>query len=136
MHFQPCMVHVLHRSVVPVLHLEGVMTDLFRASNAMRQSSYQSALLSGIELVLGSSLVVCHHYEPDPRHQLVSRQVMEMTFCQGRPQEQRSTRMTRILEETLSTFVGDWTSDRIRYLCRVAGVVCVCVCVDRAVNQP
>ena len=72
----PCLVHILHRSVVPMLIVDNMNTELYRLGHVLGQHSYWATLFRGVLEQIERRLTVLHHMEPPPQNRQVAREVI------------------------------------------------------------
>lgn len=122
-HFAPCLVHVVHRCVIPVMQFGNLIGDLFRASHVLSNGLYWQLMTRAVQEVISSGLVVVHALEQSPRDRLVARQVLDLTMLESHPQctDKRFRRLRLLRDELLNSFIGDWSSPQIRYRCQLPG---------------
>lgn len=117
--FSPCLLHILHRSVVPTLKHNNCINELFRAANVLQVASYWTSLIRAVRAWLRKSVVVLHNdSSPQDRDQEVAEHILRLTLCKGLPDDMLSARDLDVKADMLSVFSGDWTSDVVRYRCR------------------
>ena len=95
---QPCLIHALHRSVVPILQLHNLSGALYRLALVLHMSSFWVVLTQSVHNVIDSALIVLHNSPIDAMHLRVSRQLLLLTLggvfrkstCPTRP-KRRST---------------------------------------------
>ena len=113
----PCVVHILHRGVVPLLRVNNMHVHLYRTSHVLSVSSYWAQLYTMVTGMVHELLVVVHNYAPNAQHAGVARQVLRLAWCDGLPDEMISGRRKKVMDETLRVFVGNWASETMLYLC-------------------
>lgn len=115
----PCLLHVLHRSIVPCLKHNNSLNDLFRAAHVLIVGAYWSALIRRLHSVLLARMVVTHHQAShNPEHRMVAEGLLDMTLGQGMPEESWSRKNRELKQDMLGCLCGDWTSQTPRYHCR------------------
>ena len=78
-YFSPCILHILHRSVIPSLKYGNYINELYRAAHVMRVSSYWLTLVETAMMVIEKTLVVVHNSPPPDRVQrLVTEQILRL----------------------------------------------------------
>ena len=65
----PCIVHILHRSVVPILQTDHIHVELYRTGHVLIESSYWVKLYNSVmKLLMPSTITVVHNFERTPGH--------------------------------------------------------------------
>ena len=117
----PCVVHILHRSVVPLLKINGINTKLYRTSHVLGVSSYWTKLYASVMTLVEAQLVIVHNYEPRNQDRLLAEQILRLTWCNGMPDELLSKCRVRVKNAALQVLVGNWASQQFLYRCRNEG---------------
>lgn len=135
--FQACLLHVLHRSLVPGMRKNNIIGDLFRAAHSLRVASYWVTLFKSCESSLERRLVILHNVDhADVHYQKVARQILELVLnvhaLAG--DEKKAAATERIIEDVLATFPGNWASDVVTYNCREPGCDGGAECKPRAMR--
>ena len=73
----PCLLHVLHRSVAPILKGRGSINAIYRAAHVLKVGTYWAALLQASRQVVAAALVIVHDKSPRLRH---TRRLPSMSF--------------------------------------------------------
>jgi hypothetical protein len=136
-----CFIHILHRSVVPILRSHNINKDIYRAAHVLQVSSYWMSLIRSVRNTITSQIVVLHNLVRNPHHHAVAEQILRLTYCDGLPDEYLSRRRLRFMDHVLTSLPGDWTSSTIHYFCsgdcaspaacRAAAVDAICKIVVR-----
>ena len=135
--FQPCLLHVLHRSLVPGMRKNNIIGDIFRAAHSLRVASYWVALFNSSESSFERRLVILHNIDhADVHYRKVARQILELVLnvhaLAG--DEKKAAAAERIIEDMLETFPGNWASDVATYHCKEPGCVGGVECKKRAMK--
>ena len=114
--FSPCLLHGLHRCIIPLMRHNNIINDLYRASHVLSNSTYWAALIDSVIRVLRARIVVLHNLvDRDEFQQEVVRDILDMTLLN----REEVTPALRALEaEMSSSLIGDFTSNVIKYWCR------------------
>ena len=100
--FQPCLIHVLHRSLLPGMRKNNIIGDLFRAAHALRVGSYWSALFKTCECSLEHRLIILHNVDrADVHYQKVARQILELVLDvhKSAGDEKKAAEAEKIIED-------------------------------------
>ena len=127
MHFSACLLHVLHRSVIPTLQFHNFINNLYRAANVMRVSTYWLAMVESTMRVIDQKLLVLH-YNAEPQieaHRKVATHILHLCL-EGSAVE--------CMQTFLELFSGDWTCDTITFHCKIACCVGGGICRRHAVE--
>ena len=119
MWFVPCFIHVLHRSLVPILTAASLANELYRAACVLSVGTYWESLLKESICIVGSKLSVKHNSGPDRVDAIVARQIAMLTLGEGLPEAMMSQRARNDMEAFLGVFQGDWTSHTVMYFCSI-----------------
>jgi hypothetical protein len=116
--FSPCMLHIMHRSIVPIMKVYNCVNDLFRAAHVFQVASYWSALVKSVRRWLDKQVVVLHHAgRPNPEHRKVAEHLLRLTLCKGLPDTALPQKTLDLKGRLLDCMSGDWTSNVITYRC-------------------
>ena len=110
-----CMVHILHRTVVPMLRTFNVIGQVYRVCNVASVGSFWSLLVGSAGNA--NNVFPVHNYEADPHHRVVAEQVLRICYLNNLPDEYHSANKLAFVEEVLHSLPGDWTSARILWRC-------------------
>ena len=109
--WQPCYMHILHRSVVPLL--KGIIGNLFRCAHVLSVGTYWSALFSRVHRNISESLVVTHNFDViDPKCQAVTADILHLTVCEGKGDEDLSVRVRELRDELAQALTLDVATGR------------------------
>ena len=117
--FCPCLLHVLHRSVVPILKGRGSINAIYRVAHVLKVGTYWAALLQASRQVAAAALVIVHDKSPPAAsHTSVAEHVLFIALGDGSPLELWPKALRRKYDMLLQVFCGDWSTDTVRYTCR------------------
>ena len=105
--FQPCLLHMLHRSLLPGMRSNNIIGDLFRAAHSLRVASYWTMLFKSSESSLERRLVILHNVDhADEHYQKVARQILELVLDVHRfaGDAKKAAEADRIIEDMLVIF--------------------------------
>eukprot|EP00969_Alexandrium_andersonii_P158703 7011457-Alexandrium_andersonii.AAC.1 len=108
--FTPCLLHVLHRSVVPIMHSFNIPSELYRAAHILHVGSYWMSLVKSCRQVVSKAIAVTHNLDVDPVDRAVAQSILRLCLCKGLPDEMLSQRVKRDRDALLDTLTGDWSS--------------------------
>ena len=95
--FLPCLLHILHRIVVPLLKGGNLLNELFRAANVLQQSTYLGGLIQSIGRKVGSTIVVVHEDDIDqPRLTRIAEAILRLTLCEGKAEDEVGKRVQQL----------------------------------------
>ena len=122
--FVPCLLHILHRSVLPALQVHNCVNELYRAGHVLQVASFWLAIVNSARQILNaggrgcSGTVVLHNdMANDHVNHLVAKHLLQLTPCEGLPDDHVSSRTLRLRDELLDCFRGDWRLGIVQYKC-------------------
>eukprot|EP00959_Pyramimonas_sp_CCMP1952_P099345 2077012-Pyramimonas_sp.AAC.1 len=133
--FQRCTIHSLHRCVIPLLEMHNVLTDLFRAANAMNVSSYWSSLGHNLEGHVRNTLLVLHNPHNDREQRKVKDQILRMTVGGNLPDEYLKPKVRKLMIDAAEALCGSWVSGQIAFHCKTDQCECGQECRDAAAKH-
>ena len=134
--FQPCCIHALHRAVVPILKVQNLCGALYRLALALHVTSFWRKLTLSLKATIGSNLIVIHNVSDiDQRNVRISSQILRLTIAGGLPDAYISDKIRHQMQEWSDSLVGDWSSDLVKYHCRVPGCTGEHGCRNAAVDH-
>ena len=108
--FLPCLLHILHRTIVPLLRSGDLLNQLFRAANVLRSSIYWVGLIQAVSRKIAADIVIVHEENVDQaRHTRIAEKILRLTVCQGRALEDLQKPVQRLFNKILQHLQGDWT---------------------------
>ena len=82
--FFPCLLHILHRIVVPIMRDGNLLNDLFRAGHVLQQSTYMKGLIQSSGRSINSNIVVMHEDDINqPRLKSIAEAILRLILCEG-----------------------------------------------------
>ena len=109
--FSPCVLHILHRAVMPALKRDNLIGDLYRATHVLVISSYWAALMKSSERLYKAAIIM-HDPEPISEHDArVNDQILQVTLYNGNTQDNVSKSMRDLGREITTCFFvvrGAW----------------------------
>ena len=134
--FLPCLLHILHRTVVPLLKSADLLNHLFRAANVLRHSTYWIGLIQAISRKIAADIVVVHEDNVDQaRHTRIAETILRLTLCQGQAVEKLPKPVQQLFNKILQCLRGDWTMTSLQYTCRRHGCTGGADCKQLAIND-
>ena len=133
------MLHILHRSVVPLMKRKNLISSFFCSSHVLSNGAYWVAILQNLRIHLANKVVVMHDRTwPTGFDADVAQDLLNMTVADDLADEKVKQSKRDLCNEMLGTFVGDWSSNVICVACSKPGCLrdeaCKTSAVDRAVN--
>jgi hypothetical protein len=113
----PCMIHIMHRSIIPVMRIGGSIDHLFRCAHVLMVGSYWEALTRMAHRTI-QDVVILHHTGENFEHRRIAEDILQLTLGEGNSSEFVPARVQALCRDLLDAFVGDWTSSAIKYRCR------------------
>ena len=116
--FLPCLLHILHRTLVPLLKHEDLLNQLFRAANVLRHSTYWVGLIQTICRKIGTDIVIVHEDNVDQaRLTRIADTILRLTLCQGKALDDLPKPVQKLFHKILQHLRGDWTMKSLQYKC-------------------
>ena len=131
----PCIVHIMHRGVVPLLTLHSMNTKLFRANNVLRVMSYWKALYLSVMGILAESLVIVHNYDRREHHRALLEALLRLVWCDTLPDELLPKKKIKVMRSAMESFVGNVASTQILFQCSRPGCKGGVACRSAALNR-
>ena len=103
--FVPCLIHAVHRAVVPLLRRRQLVDDLFRSSHVLSTATYWATLIRRTQSVIDRNLVVVHDETPNAHFANAAADILDLTLCEGLPLEMVSQRTLTLRAEILAHMV-------------------------------
>lgn len=122
--FLPCFLHILHRTVVPLLKSGNLLNDLFRAANVLIHYPYIAELIQSIRRTINGSMVVVHGDNFDQqRHTCIAREILRLTLLESKTLDDFNScrQLVELHDRVIQSFSGDWTTTTLQYRCRRHG---------------
>jgi hypothetical protein len=113
----PCMIHIMHRSIIPVMRIGGSIDHLFRCAHVLMVGSYWEALTRMAHRTI-EDVVILHHTGDHFEHRRIAEDILHLTLGEGNSSDLVPPRVQALCRDLLDAFVGDWTSSSIKYRCR------------------
>ena len=116
-----CWCHLLHRTVVPMLQLRGLVNHLFRAAHVLSLGSYWSEILKACDRLIKDTLTVVHYFVQDPLDRNANFQLLMCTYGEGKEWDALLPAQKQVIESVLLKFPGNWAGGPILFLCTYDG---------------
>ena len=122
--YSACMLHLIHRCIVPLLQHHNVLNGLYRLTHVWIVGTYFSCVCRKVRRVIKTSVFVTHSDEgATPSDRMLSEHVLFLTLCEAKPLEHLSRTQRELRDELLKHMVGNWVSSKMKYKCFRANCV-------------
>ena len=124
LHFAPCLIHIVHRCIIPVMKVDNMIGDMFRSAHVLATGSYWQNITVSLKDAVSKGLIVLHNAEQSIQDRKLAEHILELTLLEatdGSSTKSRFVRLRLLRDELLHSSIGNWASASIRYRCQLPG---------------
>ena len=116
--YSACMLHLIHRCIIPLLQVHDVLNNLYRLAHVLLVGAYWSSVCRGVRRVIKDSVYVTHtEFEASASNRQLAEHIIFLTVCEGKPLDQLTKGQRELRIDLLKHLIGSWVASNIKYAC-------------------